>query len=152
MQSTIASHVRLFGICPNLVLILTISWVLLRGAGEGLLAALVGGLMLDVFSGTPFGLATISLFVASYLAGLGETNVFRTARLLPYVAIALATLVYNGLFLLLAQLMGRVVLWGPSLYRILLPAMIVNLLGMPVIYGLCAWVLKRVQPRRAEWQ
>lgn len=152
MQSTITSHVRLLGVCPNLVLLFAISWVLLRGVGEGLYVSLVGGLMLDALSGAPFGLATLSLCIVSYLASLGEINVFRTARLLPYATIALATLAYNGLFLFLSQMTGRVVLWGPSLYRVVLPATMVNLLGMPVVYGLCRWVLGRIQPRRAEWQ
>ena len=85
------AHIRLFGASPNLVLLLTVSWVLLRGRGEGILIGLVGGLMLDAFSGAPFGLATGSLVIVTYLTGLGEINVFRTAKFLPYAAIMVAT-------------------------------------------------------------
>lgn len=152
VQSTVTSRVGLFGVCPNLVLLFAISWVLLRGVGEGLFISLVGGLVLDALSGGPFGLASLSLCGASYLAGFGEFNVFRTARLLPYAAIAVATLVYHGMFLFLSQMTGRAVWWGASLGRIVLPAMGVNLLAMPVVYGLCHWVLGRIEPERAEWE
>lgn len=147
-----ASHVRLLGVSPDLVLLLTVSAILLQGIREGILIALVGGLMLDALSGGPFGLATLSLVVVSLLAGLGEINVFRAAKFLPYLTIVTATLIYNLVFLFLLQMTGRVVVWGASLLRVVLPAMLVNLLFMPIVYGLCYWLRKRLGPQSVEWQ
>ena len=45
----------------NLVLVLVAVWSLVRGAQDGLLAGLVGGLALDLMCGTPFGLHTVLL-------------------------------------------------------------------------------------------
>src|SRR5687768_10090640 len=45
----------------NLVLMLVAIWSLVRGAQDGLLAGLAGGLALDLMSGTPFGLNTVLL-------------------------------------------------------------------------------------------
>jgi len=151
-QSTVVSHVRLLGVSPDLVLLFTVSSVLLRGVREGVLVALVGGLVLDALSGAPFGLATISLVAVTLLAGVGEINVFRAARFLPYVTITAVTLVYSVVFLSLLQMRGHVVVWGASLLRVVLPAMLVNLLCMPIVYGLCAWLRKRYGPRSVEWQ
>ena len=145
-------HVRLLGVSPNLVLLLTVSSILLQGMRGGLLAALVGGLMLDALSGAPFGLSTVSLVLASALAGLGEINVFRAAKFLPYATIVMATLVYNVIVLFLLQMTGHAVIWHASLWRVVLPAMLVNLVCMPVVYGLSYWLRKRLGPRSVEWQ
>ena len=137
---------------PNLVLLVTVSSVLSAGMRQGVFVALVGGLMLDALSGAPFGLCTVSLVLASLLAGLGEINVFRAAKFLPYVTIAMATLVYNVVALFLLQMMRHAVVWDASLWRVVLPAMLVNLLCMPMVYGLSCWLRKRAGPRPVEWQ
>lgn len=134
------------------MLLYTVSCVLSQGVGEGIFVALVGGLMLDALSGAPFGVATLALVVVSLVAGLGEFNVFRAARFLPYATITLTTFVYNVMVLFSLQMTGHVVIWGASLWRAVLPAMLVNLVCMPVVYGLACWLHKRRGPRPVEWQ
>lgn len=151
-QTTVVSYVRLIGVSPNLVLLLAVSWVLTVGSREGALAGLVGGLMLDAFSGAPSGASTAALTLASVMTGLGEIHVLRTARVLPYAAIVLATLVYQIVLLLFMQMAGRVVLWWPMMWRSALPEVVVNTLFMPVIYYGMRWLAQRFQPHRVEWQ
>lgn len=145
-------HVRLLGVSPNLVLLYTVSSVLSQGLEEGIFVALVGGLMLDALSGAPFGVATVALVVVTLVAALGEINVFRAAKFLPYATITVATFVYNVVVLFALQMTGHVVIWGASLWRVVLPAMLVNLLCMPMVYGLACWLRKRLGPRSVEWQ
>ena len=152
IQSTVTASLALFGVSPDLVLLFTVSWVLLHGRGEGVLIGLVGGVILDALSGASFGIATISLTLASMLAGLGEINVFRTAKLLPYITIGLATLIYDGVFLFLLQMTGHVVKWGPMLLRVLLPALALNTLCMSIIFGMTSWFCSHVDPQPVEWQ
>ncbi len=152
VQTTVTSYVQVIGVSPNLVLLVSVSWVLAAGSREGALAGLVGGLMLDAFSGAPFGVSTVALVLASMLTGLGEIHVLRTARALPYAAIALATLVYQATVLLLLQMAGRAVIWWPMMWRAVLPEMVVNTLFMPLVYYAVRWLARRLQPRRVEWQ
>lgn len=147
-----ASHLRVFGVSPNLVLLFTVSWVLLQGRGEGFLLGLVSGLVLDALSGAPFGLAIVSLAPVGALAGLGEINVFRTARVLPYVTIALATLIFEGLFLLMLCMLGGMTLEWSVLWRIVLPEVVINTLCMPIMYGLVRRVCDRARPPSVEWE
>ncbi|MCX6018810.1 MAG: rod shape-determining protein MreD [Chloroflexi bacterium] len=60
---------RLFGSLPrpNLVLIIACTWSALR-MDEGFVWALGGGLLLDVFSSTPFGTHTAALIVGNLAA------------------------------------------------------------------------------------
>ncbi len=152
LQVTITSHIRILGVSPDLVLLCSLSWVLLQGTRDGILAALAGGVVLDALSGAPFGTMTLALFVVCCLGGLGEVNVPRTARFLPYLAIGVATLVYTGILLILLEMTGHVVAWGAILWRVVLPEMLLNLLCMPVIYGLVRWLRGYLYPKPVEWQ
>ena len=137
---------------PDLVLLLVVSWVLLHGMREGLAVALLGGLVLDALSAGPFGVATLSLAVVSWIAGLGEINVFRTARLLPYVMVVPATLACGGLLVILMETTGDGVSRWPMLWRVVMPETIVNLACMPVVYGVARWLSNRMRPQPVEWQ
>ncbi|MHB1293441.1 MAG: rod shape-determining protein MreD [Anaerolineae bacterium] len=152
LQSALVSRIRIFGVSPDLVLLVTVSWVLLQGHRRALLPALVGGLMIDALSGARFGLATLSLVVVVALASLGETNVFRTARYLPILTIALASLVYNLLYLLLLKMTGYPTQISAMLWRVVLPIVLIDTLFMPLVYTPARWVAKRVGPRAVEWQ
>jgi rod shape-determining protein MreD len=151
-QSTVTAHIRLFGVSPDVTLLFVVAWVLLEGTREGIFAGLVGGVTLDALSGAPFGLLTLALISVAGVSGVGEINIFRTARFLPYITIGLATLIYKSIFLSLLQVIGWRVIWGPTLLRVVLPATVVNLLCMPFIYGLAYWLHIHLHPKTVEWQ
>jgi len=152
LQSTVTSHIRVLGVSIDLVLLFSVSWALLEGTQQGLFVGLMGGVALDMLSGAPFGISTVSLLIVSYLASLGALNVFRTARFLPYITIALATLIYNLVFLGLLQMAGHVVVWGPALWRVVSPAMLLNTACMPLVFNLVLWVHNRIHVRTVEWE
>ena len=150
-QSTVVARIQILGASPDLVLLFIVAWVLYRGVGEGIVVALVSGLVLDTLSGAPFGLRLISLAVASGVVGIGELNVFRSAWYLPYVTVVIATLIYQGLFLLLARMMGVPVIWWPTMWRLVLPTVVVNTIFMPLVYGALGWFRRHVGPPIVEW-
>jgi rod shape-determining protein MreD len=134
LQTTVMPRVTVMGVHPNLVLMAVTSWSLLRGAEEGMLWALVGGLAMDLFSGAPLGVCALALLAVSFLSGLGERNVFRLELLIPILAIPVATLVYQLIVLGLLALLGWRAEWGAGLSRVVFPSMVVNTLGMPAVY------------------
>jgi len=152
LQSTIVTRIRIWGVSVDLVLLLTVSWTLLQGIGEGLLVSLTGGIILDALSGAPFGLMTVSLTVASELAGLGEANVFEKAPFLSCIAITLATITYRGMLLILLKITGRPLPSWSMISRFLLLAIAINGLAMFIVYGLVERLCSSIQPRRAEWE
>ena len=151
-QSSLISPMRLGGASPDLVLLFVVAYVLVRGAVEGAFVALVGGLALDFTSGGPFGLSIVLLIFVAWIAGLGEMNIFRTAGIWPYLAVIVATVAYNIMFLLLLQITGRNVLWGPMLWRVLAPSLVVNALFMPLMYILVRWLCSHMRPKPVEWE
>ncbi|MFH1085095.1 MAG: rod shape-determining protein MreD [Chloroflexota bacterium] len=151
VQATWASRLRLLGVTPDVVLVLVIGWAVVRGLREGLLIALVGGLTMEALTGAPLGMTTAALVLATWLASVAESNVFRSAWYLPYVSIAIATPVYYGTMLLFMRLAGRPLPWMTMLGRVVVPSVTLNLLLMPAVYAACRWLHRGIGPEVVEW-
>ncbi|MDY7041187.1 MAG: rod shape-determining protein MreD [Chloroflexota bacterium] len=140
IQSTVLPYVTIIGMKPELMLLVVVSWSLLRGAREGMAWAFIGGMFLDMLSGAPFGTITVALLLVSFLSGLGESTIFRTHIVLPLVASLLTTVAYDLTIMLILVLTGRPVAWLDSMMHVVLPSAVVNTLLMPLVF----WPLQRL--------
>jgi rod shape-determining protein MreD len=143
LQTSVVSHLTLWGVFADLPLLVVVAWSLLRGAREGVVWGFVGGLAVDLLSGAPFGAATLSLMAVGFLSGLGEATVFRTHVALPLITVFLATILYDLLFLLVVQISGQTVIWWSSLFRIVLPSAALNALLTPIVFWVIRWLYAR---------
>jgi rod shape-determining protein MreD len=151
LQSTLLPQIRLFGAQPDLVLLIVVSWSLLRGSEEGMLWALIGGLALDILSSARLGVNTLPLLAIAFLAGLWQRGLFRLDVLVPFLAIPLASLVYQGAMVSLLKLLGWPATWQASLLHAILPTTLLNTLLMPVVYVLVRWLHGRTRTESMEW-
>jgi rod shape-determining protein MreD len=136
---------------PELMLMVIASWSLLRGTKEGLVWAFIGGICLDLLSGVSFGMMTIALLTASFIAGLGESSVFRTHIVLPLVVALTTTLVYDLVILVVLDLTGHPVVWLDSLTRITVPSAVVNALFMPLVFWPLQWLHRKTGREEMRW-
>lgn len=150
VQSTGMPHVAIMGVKPNLMLLVVISWSLLRGIKEGSAWGFIGGLILDIFSSAPFGVSTLAMLAVSLLAGLGEMGIFHTHIGLLLLVAFLATPVYHLIFLSLLQIVGWPVAWMDSLLKIILPSTLINMALMPLVYGAMRWLCRRIVGERIK--
>ena len=151
LQTTVMPRFALWGVRPDLMLLVVVSWSLLRGTKEGLLWALGGGLLLDLLSGGPFGAATLSLALSSVVASLSEVTVSRGTVWLPVAASLAATALYDLTYMLVLQLAGRPVLWGLGLTRVVVPSLALNGLATYPTYWTLRWLNRRVGIEKIEW-
>lgn len=151
LQTTVMPRFALWGVRPDLMLLVVVSWSLLRGTKEGLLWALGGGLLLDLLSGGPFGAATLSLALSSVVASLSEVTVSRGTVWLPVAASLAATVLYDLTYMLVLQLAGRPVLWGLGLTRVVVPSLTLNGLATYPTYWTLRWLNRRVGIEKIEW-
>ncbi len=143
LQTTLSPFVKISGVHPDLVLILVIGWVILRGLEEGLFWAVIGGLTLDVLSGAPFGVFTLSMVVVALATSLFHGRVFGSSIILPLSLTFPLSLLFNGLVLLLLMLLGRPMDWSAAFFNILLPVAIFNTMVMVLVFPLL-YLLNRV--------
>jgi rod shape-determining protein MreD len=145
LQSTIAPRIAVLGVKPDLMLLVVISWRIIRGTEEGLLWALIGGFFLDILSGAPFGVFTISLVLTSLLSGLWEVNVFYTTFFLPLTTLFFATLLYYLLTLFLLHMTGWPIALGETIFKVVLPSTFLNALLAPLFYKAMLWLSRKIE-------
>jgi rod shape-determining protein MreD len=151
IQSTVMPHLTLWGVKPDLMLLVVISWSLSRGARAGIVWGFIGGLCLDLFSGAPLGLSALALLIASFFSGLGEATIFRTHVILPLATVFLASLIYDVISLLVLRTLGWPVVWLDSFIRLVLPASLLNVLLTPLVYPTIRWLHRKTGRKEIDW-
>lgn len=130
-EATLGYRVELDGGRPNVVLVMVIAWAALRGIEEGVLAGLVGGLALDLMSGTPFGLYAGILTIIGGATALGGPR--RGGALTLIWPAVLATVAYHGAAVLVLQALGWNMPGPVRLVRGLAPTLLFNVTMMPIV-------------------
>ena len=148
LQTSFLPGLRLGDVTPDLVLLVVVSWSLLRSSSQGLPLAVVGGMVLDLLSGGPFGAVTLSLVPASALTSLVQQRIARDSPWLPLAAGSLAGLLYNGFHALILRISGRPLRLGLGLAEWFLPSILWNALLMYPVYAL----MRRLHLRTAFGQ
>jgi rod shape-determining protein MreD len=151
IQSSIGPFLTVIGVHPDLVLVAVIGWTLLRGPGEGLVWALIGGLALDLLSGGPFGATTVALVIASLLASLGYGRVFGGYLTLPLALTFPLSLAYYLVYTLILSVLKEPIAWIPALADIILPASVLNIAAMVFIYPLLRLLHRRTGREEIGW-
>jgi rod shape-determining protein MreD len=150
-QVTVLPELTILGVKPELMLLAVLGWSLLRGPEEGMIWAFLGGALLDLFSGGPFGASILALLAISYLSAWLEPSVGRASFLLPMGAALVGTLLYQAIFLLVIQLTRGGVPWIESLLRVTLPSLAINALLMPVVFQALAWFDRKIGRPMIRW-
>ena len=151
VQTTIVPRLTVWGVFANLPLLFVVSWGLLRGRKEGAVWGFVAGLAVDLFSGAPFGAATLALMASGFLAGLGAASILHAHFALPLAVAFLATVVYGLCFMAVMQIAGQPVIWWENFWRILLPSAALNAVLMPLVLLPMRSLYDRFHQQDVEW-
>lgn len=135
-QATLGGRITIFTARPDLVLLLVVTYSVVQGGEEGLIAGLLGGLMVDVLSAIPFGTATVSMGLIGLATGLGEANVYRANLITPLVTVFLATIFYHSVLMLTMQAVGWSVEWISTLALQTVPGAVFNGLLAPLAFAM----------------
>jgi rod shape-determining protein MreD len=115
----------------NLVLVMVAVWSLVRGVQDGLLAGMVGGLALDLMSGTPFGLYTLLLGLIGGGTAIGGGSLTRGGLALLFGTAVLTTVAYHGVTVLILRVLGWDFPGMMHFVNVLVPTIFLNALAMP---------------------
>ena len=132
-QATVFPYIAVANVKPDLVLLMVVSWGILRGPREGLLWGAVGGLWLDSFTVMPFGVSTIVLAAIGFVSGYGRTE-GPTDNVTSMGVAALATVVFDIIAMGSWLLLGWRGDFIGTLTVVTLPSAVVNALLMFVVF------------------
>lgn len=143
LQASFFPSLGLLSVRPDLVLQMVVMWALLRGWRQALPWGFVGGLVLDLFSGAPFGTASLALVLVAFCCSIGGFSAFRDNPLLPVVTVFWASVLYGLLFMFLLRTHEVPVPWISMMRQVVVPAAIVNTLLAPLTF----WLISRIERR-----
>lgn len=144
LQATILPRLRILGGQPDLVTLIVLAWSILDREQEGMVWAFVGGICLDLLSGTPLGISSLAMVPIAYAVGLTELTVYRNNYLLPVALAALCGLGYHVIIVLALGILFNLSLsWPFSFFYVTLPSIFFDVfLIIPVL-----WLLQPIYLR-----
>ncbi len=134
------------------MLLIVVSWSLLRGAREGVTWGFIGGLALDFLSGATFGSSAFTLTLVAYLASLGQLTIYRTNPLFPSITALVTSMIHDSIFLGVLSMTTHSVAWQDSLLQIAMPTALLGALLMPLIHRPLAWLHRRTMSEEMRLQ
>lgn len=148
VQATVLPALLPFGVMPNLVLVLLLVWVALRGVAEGLIWVLATGLLLDALAMDAIGTNGLALLPVALAAGLARRRFFHSGMIVPLILAVAATICHG---LILTVLRGLESGGGmPALaavFRLTLLQSLLNAVLVPPLYFVASR-LNRWEPER----
>jgi rod shape-determining protein MreD len=105
-QVAVFPHLRLFGVVPDLGLIVALAVGYQEGPEAGAIVGFVAGFGFDLFLETPLGLDALTYAIVGYGIGVLESGLFRSPRWLPSFLGAVGGLAGGLLFIGLGVLVG----------------------------------------------
>lgn len=148
LQSTVFHFLELAGVVPNLLLIVTMSFGLMRGRREGLLVGFFSGLLIDIFFGSILGPYAFIYMTLGYGNGFFHRIYYVEDVLLPMTMITLNDLIYNIIVYIVFFLMRNRLDFPTYFMDVVLPEMIYTILITLFFYKILARInlrLKRVK-------
>lgn len=148
LQSVLIEQLKIFGGRPDLVLLLVITWTIIRGLNEGMTWGFIGGLFCDLLSGGDFGFWTISLTLAAFIAGQPWIHTLGPTSIRLALMSAAGTLIGHTIFLSLMSMRGFTVDVAQAYANIIGPAALLNLILSPFAFIFLVWFHQRALQRR----
>ncbi len=146
VQSSILFRFSLWGARLHLMLLVVVSWSLLRGAREGVLWGFLGGLAIDFLSGLPLGTCALTLTITAYVASLGQLTIYRTSPLFPPGVALISCIIHDSMLMVLLSFAGYALAWADLLLHVALPSALLGGLMMPLAYRGLSWLHQRTLP------
>lgn len=109
LQSAFLTRFPMFGMVPQLPLLVALAWGLLHGINEGVMWAFWAGIALDLFSAGPMGASALAFIGGVAVATWVEQALPPNRIFLPPLLAAVATFISLFLYMLLLRVLGRAI-------------------------------------------
>lgn len=144
VQLTILTHVRVFGVMPDAMLLLAIAGGMTGGPTAGAVIGFGSGMAIDLFLQTPMGLSALVFSLVGYAVGLLEATMLRSAWWIPVVTTFVASAAGIVLFAVAGSVVGEREMVTGHLLTIVLVVAVANAVLAPLVIRLVRWALINV--------
>ncbi len=134
LQTSAFKFLELNGVVPNIMLILTMSFGLMRGRKEGMLVGFFCGLLVDIFFGFAIGPYAMIYMLIGYVNGFFHKLYYVEDVLLPMVMIAINDLAFNLIIYTVFFVMRNKMNLVSYLEHVIIPEILYTVLATLILY------------------
>lgn len=148
LQSALFPFIEIAGATPNLLLILTVSFGLMRGRKEGMFVGFFCGFFYDLYFGFAVGPFMIVYMLIGYCNGFFHRLYLVEDVLLPIIIVTLDDFVFNFMTYIIFFVLRNRLNFGLYMKDIILPEMIYTAILTMILFKFFVFINKRL--KRAE--
>lgn len=138
LQTTLLAQVRIFGVMPDLMLLVAVAGGITAGATRGAALGFASGMLIDLFLPTPLGLSALVFTLVGYGVGVANAGVLRSAWYIPMLTAGGASVAGVTLYALIGSVLGERMIDG-------------HLITIALVVGLSNAVLAPVAVKFVDW-
>jgi rod shape-determining protein MreD len=148
LQSTIFADLRLLGVRPELLFLVTIVLALLEGPNEGAIVGFASGLAQDFLLNEPKGITALTLTLLGYGVGMARQFIVSPSPLLPTAIVFVGTAAGIAFQEVVSFLLGT--FNHPVTYavKVALLSAAYNAVLTPIVYPLLRRLSEGARPRK----
>jgi rod shape-determining protein MreD len=143
VQVTVFPHLRLFGVVPDLGLLLAVAIAFRHGPEAGALVGFATGLGYDLFLASPVGMCALAYALTAYIVGVLQTGMLRSPAWIPPLVGLLAGFGGGLIFTVIGVLAGVTAVSTWSAITTVALAAVYDALLAPFVFWLVAHVIDR---------
>ncbi len=148
LQSTVFAQMKLLGVKPELMYLVTIIVAILEGPREGAVVGFVGGMAQDFLLNTPKGITALTLTLLGYAMGLARQYIVSPSPLLPTALVAAGTFIGTAFWQVMATLLGQYDEPLGYAVKVCLLTALYGAILTPIFYPLLRRMLEGSRPKR----
>jgi rod shape-determining protein MreD len=148
LQSTVFSQLRLLGVRPELLYLVTILIALQEGPNEGAIVGFTCGLAQDMLLDQPKGITALTLTLLGYAVGMARQYIVSPSPLVPTIVVAIGTAVGVGFYEIVTFLLGQFDAGVTYAVRVALLTALYNAVLTPILSPLLRRIIEGSRPRR----
>ena len=142
LQFTVFTRMRIVGVTPELLAMVSIMAGLMTGSQRGSLVAFCVGLLWDVHLSTPLGLSAISFLLVAYAVGSIGESLFHGTRIQMMALVLTATAVSITIYAFIGELVGQGNLMNTRLLQVVVLASLMNAVLSLAAAPLMRWAVR----------
>ncbi|MCL5058687.1 MAG: rod shape-determining protein MreD [Actinobacteria bacterium] len=133
-QVTLLNFFPVFGVKPDLVLMIVVFNSFLKGSREGALTGLLGGIFIDLATGSYIGMNALALMIVGYLVGFTESKIYKDSAIIIVFLVWMASFLDQLITYILLYFMNVQISPGVALLRVMLPTATYTAALVPFFY------------------
>lgn len=150
LQTAAFSFENISGMAPNLMLILTMSFGIMRGRKEGLLTGFICGFLYDIFFGTMIGPFMFLFMIIGYSNGAFHKEFLMEDIMMPVFIIIVDEIVFNSVIYVVQFLLRNRTNLFFFVRHVFMPQILCTVIATIIIYRFYVRLNKYIKKKDGE--